>query len=426
MARSERGLRNMTDGSPAEHIFYFALPLLAGSFLQQLYNMVDSWVVGNYVGDAALAAVGVGFPVIFMFTSLFMGISNGGTVVIAQYYGAGKLDRVRDAVDTIYTAFMAAALPVTVLALLLVKPLLFVLRVESGAYHEAWVYLMIVCAGLVGTIGYNINAGILGGLGNSRTTLLFLAISSLMNIALDLALVLAAGMGVAGVALGTILSQAFSWLFGLFYINRRYPDIAIRPFCRRFDRTLFRQIMEIGLLDLAGIHRRSQRRVDGQLSQNGQMLLCGSLFNAALAEDGVAFAAVGTLVVAVILYQTQDGNGHHVGHIHRLGNDHGHQLLGGGDHHDAVNGQRLEHRQGYVAGSRGHIHKQVVYVAPRHIGPELLDHVGNDRSPPDNRVGLMLHEHIQGDHLDPSGGHRGVHPNIVAVGLLVDIKGSRD
>ncbi len=247
MARSERGLRNMTDGSPAEHIFYFALPLLAGSFLQQLYNMVDSWVVGNYVGDAALAAVGVGFPVIFMFTSLFMGISNGGTVVIAQYYGAGKLDRVRDAVDTIYTAFMAAALPVTVLALLLVKPLLFVLRVESGAYHEAWVYLMIVCAGLVGTIGYNINAGILGGLGNSRTTLLFLAISSLMNIALDLALVLAAGMGVAGVALGTILSQAFSWLFGLFYINRCYPDIAIRPFCRRFDKALFRQIMGIGL-----------------------------------------------------------------------------------------------------------------------------------------------------------------------------------
>ena len=229
MARSERGLRNMTDGSPAEHIFYFALPLLAGSFLQQLYNMVDSWVVGNYVGDAALAAVGVGFPVIFMFTSLFMGISNGGTVVIAQYYGAGKLDRVRDAVDTIYTAFMAAALPVTVLALLLVKPLLFVLRVESGAYHEAWVYLMIVCAGLVGTIGYNINAGILGGLGNSRTTLLFLAISSLMNIALDLALVLAAGMGVAGVALGTILSQAFSWLFGLFSPLSRYCHPALLP-----------------------------------------------------------------------------------------------------------------------------------------------------------------------------------------------------
>ena len=123
----------MTEGSPAKHIFYFALPLLAGSFLQQLYHMVDSWVVGNYVGDGALAAVGVGFPVIFMFTSLFMGLSNGGTVVIAQSYGAGRLDRVRDAVDTIYTAFMAAVVPITLAAVGLVKPLLAILRVESGA-----------------------------------------------------------------------------------------------------------------------------------------------------------------------------------------------------------------------------------------------------------------------------------------------------
>jgi len=239
--------RNMTVGSPAGHIFSFALPLLAGSFLQQLYNMVDSWVVGRYVGDGALAAVGVGFPVVFMFSSLFMGLANGGTVVIAQFYGAGKLDRVRDAVDTIYTAFTIAAVPVTLAAVGLVKPLLFLLRVEESAYAEAWLYLTVVCAGLVGTIGYNLNAGILGGLGNSRTTLLFLGISAGMNIALDLILVLACGMGVLGVALGTIISQAFSWLFGLFYINRRYPDVAIRPFCFRFDRSLFTKIMGIGL-----------------------------------------------------------------------------------------------------------------------------------------------------------------------------------
>lgn len=244
---SHGGMRNMTEGSPAGHIFYFALPLLAGSFLQQLYNMVDSWVVGRYVGDGALAAVGVGFPVIFMFTSLFMGLANGGTVVIAQFYGAGRLDRVRDAVDTIYTAFLFSAVPVTLIAVAAVKPILFLTRVEAGAYHEAWVYLIVVCAGLVGTIGYNLNAGILGGLGNSRTTLLFLAISAVMNIILDLVFVLGCGIGVLGVALGTIISQAFSWLFGLAYINRKYPDIAIRPFCRRFDKRLFRQIMGIGL-----------------------------------------------------------------------------------------------------------------------------------------------------------------------------------
>ena len=240
-------MRNMTVGSPAGHIFTFALPLLAGSFLQQLYNMVDSWVVGNYAGDAALAAVGVGYPVIFMFTSLFMGLSNGGTVVIAQFYGAGNMARVRDAVDTIYTAFMVSAIPITVLALALVKPVLLLMQVKEDAWAESWLYLAVVSAGLIGAIGYNLNAGILGGLGNSRTTLLFLAISSVMNIVLDLVLVIFCGLGVLGVALGTIISQAFSWLFGLAYINRHYPEIAIRPFCRRFDKALFRQIMGIGL-----------------------------------------------------------------------------------------------------------------------------------------------------------------------------------
>lgn len=167
------GTRNMTVGSPAGHLIRFALPLLAGSFLQQLYNMVDSFVVGRYVGDAALAAVGVGFPVLFMFTSLFTGLANGGTVVIAQLYGAGKLQRVRDAVDTIYTAFLLAVLPVTLAAVALVKPLLVVLRVDASVWQDAWLYLTVVCAGLIGTIGYNLNAGILGGLGNSRSTLLF-------------------------------------------------------------------------------------------------------------------------------------------------------------------------------------------------------------------------------------------------------------
>ena len=227
------GTRDMTAGSPAGHILYFALPLLAGSLLQQLYNMVDSWVVGNYVGDSALAAVGVGFPVVFMFTSLFMGLSNGGTVVIAQFYGAGRMDRVRDAVDTIYTAFLYAAVPITAVSVLLVGPLLRMLQVKPDAYADAWMYLTVVCAGLAGAIGYNLNAGILGGLGNSRTTLLFLAVSSVLNIVLDLALVLLGGLGVLGVALGTIFSQAVSWLFGIFYINRRYPNLAIRPFCRR-------------------------------------------------------------------------------------------------------------------------------------------------------------------------------------------------
>ncbi len=244
---SAEGLRNMTEGSPAGHIFAFALPLLAGSFLQQLYNMVDSWVVGNYVGDGALAAVGIGFPVLFMLTSLFMGLSNGGTVVISQFYGAGKADRARDAIDTVYTTFMAAAIPVTILAVVLVRPLLHLLQVDPSAQQEAEIYLTTVCAGVVGTIGYNLNAGILAGLGNSRSSLLFLAISSVLNICLDFLFVAVFHMGVFGAALATIVSQLVSWLFGIYYINRHYSDFAIHPFSRRFDTTLFRRIFGIGL-----------------------------------------------------------------------------------------------------------------------------------------------------------------------------------
>lgn len=302
----QNGMRDMTAGSPAGHILYFALPLLAGSLLQQFYNMVDSWVVGRYVGDGALAAVGVGFPVLTMFASLFIGLSNGGTVVIAQFFGAGRLDRVRDAVDTIYTAFLLSIVPLTLLALLAVKPILYLLQVEPGAYDEAFLYLIVVCAGLIGSVGYNLNAGILGGLGNSRSTLLFLAVASAMNIVLDLVLVLAGGLGVLGVALGTIIAQAFSWLFGVVYINRRYPDISIRLLPGKFDRELFGQIMGIGLP--AGVQMSlvslGAMVVMSKINTYGKEFTAG--YNVGFRLDQLAFLPIQSLSSAVISFVGQN------------------------------------------------------------------------------------------------------------------------
>lgn len=302
----QNGMRDMTAGPPAGHILYFALPLLAGSLLQQLYNMVDSWVVGRYVGDGALAAVGVGFPVLTMFASLFIGLSNGGTVVIAQFFGAGRMDRVRDAVDTIYAAFLLSIVPLTALALLAVGPILRLLQVEAGAYDEAYLYLMTVCAGLIGSVGYNLNAGILGGLGNSRSTLLFLAAASVLNIILDLALVLYCGLGVLGVALGTILAQAFSWLFGVAYINLRYPEISLRLFPRRFDRSLFGQIMGIGLP--AGVQMSlvalGAMVVMGKINTYGKEFTAG--YNVGFRLDQLAFLPIQSLSSAVISFVGQN------------------------------------------------------------------------------------------------------------------------
>ena len=302
----QNGIRDMTEGSPAGHILYFALPLLAGSLLQQFYNMVDSWVVGRYVGDGALAAVGVGFPVLTMFASLFIGLSNGGTVVIAQFFGAGRMDRVRDAVDTIYAAFLTSIIPLTVLALLAVGPILRLLQVEAGAYDEAYLYLVVVCAGLIGSVGYNLNAGILGGLGNSRSTLLFLAVASVMNIVLDLVLVLACGLGVLGVALGTIIAQAFSWLFGVAYINLRYPEISLHLLPRKFDRALFGQIMGIGLP--AGVQMSlvalGAMVVMGKINTYGKEFTAG--YNVGFRLDQLAFLPIQSLSSAVISFVGQN------------------------------------------------------------------------------------------------------------------------
>lgn len=299
-------MRDMTVGRPVGHILYFALPLLAGSLLQQLYNMVDSWVVGRCVGDAALAAVGVGFPVLTMFASLFIGLSSGGTVVIAQFFGAGRMDRVQDAVDTIYAAFLLSIIPLTALALLAVGPILRLLQVEAGAYDEAYLYLMVVCAGLAGSIGYNLNAGILGGLGNSRSTLLFLAAASVINIALDLALVLSCGLGVLGVALGTVIAQAFSWLFGVIYINRRYPEISLRLLPRKFDRALFAQIMGIGLP--AGVQMSlvalGAMVVMGKINSYGKEFTAG--YNVGFRLDQLAFLPIQSLSSAVISFVGQN------------------------------------------------------------------------------------------------------------------------
>ncbi len=237
---------DMTVGSPIRHILVFALPLLLGNVLQQLYNMVDSVVVGQYVSDAALAAVGTGFPVIFLLTSFLMGLGIGASVIVSQYYGYGDMETVKRMVGTIYTALMVAAVPLTVLGILVTGPVLRLLQVPADALPLARTYVIIILAGILGTMGYNCNSGILQGLGNSRTPLLFLAISCVINIVLDLLFVIVFDWGVAGVALATVIAQAFSWVFGIFYINRHHPDLHINPFSWIFDKGLFARVLKLG------------------------------------------------------------------------------------------------------------------------------------------------------------------------------------
>lgn len=239
--------RDMTSGSPARHILLFSLPLLAGNLLQQLYNMVDSIVVGRFVGSTALAAVGSAFPVVFLLISLFMGFGTGAMVMVSQFFGANDKPRVKATVDTVYTTLLAAAIPMTVLGILLIRPAAYLLAVPADTRPEFEVYMFILILGLAANLGYNANAGILQGVGDSRTSLLFLAIACALNIVLDLAFVLVFHWGVAGVAIATSLSQAVSWLFGIWFINRRYPEMRIEPLRFGFDKALFGQVVRLGV-----------------------------------------------------------------------------------------------------------------------------------------------------------------------------------
>ena len=205
-----------------------------------------------------------------------------------------------------YTFFTLAGVPITVVALLITRPVLVLMRVEDAAMGEAYLYLMIVSGGLIGTIGYNINSGILQGVGNSRASLLFLGISAVMNIVLDLLFVLQFHWGVAGVAIATIISQFCSWIFGVFYINRNYPAFAIRPFCLRFDKGLFKKIMGIGLP--AGIQfatvSMGMMAVMSQVNAFGTSYAAG--YNVGNKLDSMAFLPIQAIASAITAFVGQN------------------------------------------------------------------------------------------------------------------------
>lgn len=245
--QGRRAAIDMTQGNAFSLILRFAVPLFIGNALQQLYNMVDSVVVGQFVGHTALAAVGISFPVIFMMASLFMGLGMGAMVMVSQYFGGGEHDNLRKTVDTVYTSLIVGSIPLSILGIALTGPLLRLLSVPEDMWGEAYIYLVIVMGGLIGSMGYNLNAGLLQGLGDSRTPLLFLAIACVLNIVLDLVFVLAFGWGAAGVAIATVAAQMFSWVFSIYYINKKYPELHIRPFAFKFSRHILWQIIRLGL-----------------------------------------------------------------------------------------------------------------------------------------------------------------------------------
>ena len=211
---------DMTEGNITRHIISFALPLLIGNLFQQLYNTVDTWVVGNYVSNEAYSAVGTVGPIINMLIGFFLGLSSGAGVVISQYYGARQHDKVQETVHTAILMTLIIGVVFTAIGIVMIPLMLKLINMPATVIGEATTYLSIYFAGLLGLMLYNIGAGIIRAVGDSQRPFYFLVVCAVLNTVLDLLFVLVFHMGVAGVALATVISQGISAVFCYWKLDR--------------------------------------------------------------------------------------------------------------------------------------------------------------------------------------------------------------
>lgn len=238
---------DMTVGSTVRHLIMFSLPLLAGNIFQQLYNLVDTWVVGNFVSNEAFSAVGSVGPIINMLIGAFIGFSSGAGVVISQFYGAKRDDKVHDVVHTamLMTVILAAVL--TVIGELFIPLALRLMKTPPEVIPEATTYLRIFFGGLIVGMIYNMGSGILRAVGDSKRPFYYLVVCAVINTVLDLVFVLKLHMGVEGVAWATVIAQAVSAVLVTIELMRYDAAIKFVPKDLKIDPDMLGKIVKIGI-----------------------------------------------------------------------------------------------------------------------------------------------------------------------------------
>jgi putative MATE family efflux protein len=239
-------MRDLSVGKESRIIFQFALPMLIGNVFQQLYNIVDSIVVGNFVGKEALAAVGASFPLLFSLISLVIGVAIGATIIIAQYFGARDMKNVIRTIDTLFIFMFFASILVTILGITFSKSIFVLIKLPEDILPYAIDYFNIYMLGSIFFFGFNSISAILRGMGDSKTPLYFLMISTLLNIALDFIFVLVFKWGVKGVAWATVISQAIAFIIAIIYLNRTHELINLSWRKLQFDRAIMNKSLRIG------------------------------------------------------------------------------------------------------------------------------------------------------------------------------------
>lgn len=219
---------DLTQGGITRTLLAFTLPMIAGAMLQQCYNIADTLIVGRFVGPEALAAVGSAYTLMVFITSILLGLSMGSGTVVSLKYGAGDADGVRRSIGAAFVIVGAATAMLTALSFLLIDEILILLQVPHDVYAPMRTYLWVIFVGIVFTFLYNFYASLLRAVGDSVTPLWFLAVSAVLNIALDLVFILVFNWGVAGAAWATVASQAVSGVGIMVYTLKSVPVLRLR------------------------------------------------------------------------------------------------------------------------------------------------------------------------------------------------------
>lgn len=239
-------MKNLTQGNELKQITLFSLPMLLGNIFQQLYNVVDSIVVGKNIGDHALAAVGISFPVWFIFISLVIGFTMACNILIAQFVGAKKYEEIDRVIQTSILILFWAGLIVTVIGIFFAPYILKMMNTPSDVFEEALIYLRLIFSGMIFLFIYNAFNAMLRGFGDSMTPLYALIISTIINIGLDCLFVIAFKWGIAGAAIATVIAQFVSCLWLILYSRKKYEAFRLDFFKLRFDKLICVKSVKMG------------------------------------------------------------------------------------------------------------------------------------------------------------------------------------
>ena len=306
IAAHRRSEIDMTKGSIFRHILIFALPLLVGNLFQQLYNMVDTWVVGNFVSNEAFSAVGTVAPITNLMIGFFSGLSSGAGVVISQNYGAGNRDRVHDTVHTAILMTLILGVIMTFAGIAFVPLAVRLANTPSEVAPQSTLYLTIYFSGLMGLMLYNMGAGIFRAIGNSLLPFLFLVFCAILNTGLDLLFVLQGGMGVDGVAYATIIAQGLSAVLITIMLLR--TDSCARLYFKdlRIHWDILKNIIQIGIpaaLQMS-ITAFSNIFVMGYINHFGKHVMSG--WTAYSKVDQLLFLPMQTIALAITTFVGQN------------------------------------------------------------------------------------------------------------------------